>query len=145
MRTVKLSVALPVLLCGIEGILWYWEIHSRPSVPSYLGNVSPAIPLSNGLDFPASLVAVLVTRFLGNCCGQPVTGTPARFVFLLCVAGTWYLIGRWLDQRAAREAQFTSRSRTSWTILSLLSLLALGVFTLLASFHLHVYCFSDAV
>jgi len=145
MRTVKLSIALPGLLCGIEGALWYWEIHSRPSVPSYLGNVSPAIPISNGLDFPASLVALLVTRFLSRWWGQSITGMPMRLGFLLCVAGCWFLIGRWLDHRAERKAQYTNGRRTSWMIVVLLSVLALGVFTLLASVHLHVYCFSDGV
>jgi len=145
MRKLKLAVVLLALMSGVEGILWYGEFHSRPSVPSYLGMVSPAIPIRNGLDFPATLASLLITTAWNTCSGQMILGTPARFLFLSCVAGSWSFIGNWFDHRVTEEEQSKLGTLIVCCPVFPPLVLALGLFTLLASFHLHIESFTETI
>jgi hypothetical protein len=144
MRTIKLAIVLPAVFTGIEGILWYWDLHSQPLVASYLGKVSPSIPISNGVDFPATLLNLLMTSLVGTILGHPIVCTLVhRLVFLLCVAGSWCLIGCWLDYRAKRDGQRRPVKLRPWIAACQLAVLAFGVFTLLFSFHVHPFSFPE--
>lgn len=160
MRKLKLALVLPALFCGIEGMLWYWGLHSQRWVPSYQGGVSPADPIRTGLDFPAAVWASLTTTFLfdllvpsnfeppsrwGSFLSHLLVGTPVMVYFLLCVAGCWYLIGRLLDRRAAGEEQLKTGSLRNWRGIWQLLVLAFGVFTLLASLHIPIRSFIDTI
>jgi len=144
MRAVKLAVVLPALFCGIEGILWYWDLHSQPWIPSLFWRVSPAVPISMALDFPATLLNILTVALLETLVGRPLTGTQARLFFLLWVAGSWWFIGNWLDRRVAGENQMNPEALIACPIFPPLAL-ALGVFTLLLSFHLHALYFIETM
>lgn len=154
MRKVKLSVVLPVVFCGIEGVLWYWDAHSQPWVPSpFFGKVSPASPISTGLDFPATLWTSFTTMLLTNLLSPSIAatpsrlasllsrlivGTPAQTYFLLCVAVCWYLIGRRLETRASGKVELKRGGQRIWGVVSQFLILVLGVFTLLLSLHLPI-------
>lgn len=142
-NSVKLWIVLPVLLCGVEGILWYWELHSRPTVRLYAGNVSPAVLISNGLDFPAASADLLVRSLWEAGSGQLMPTLPGRLLFMLSVAFTWSLVGHWLDNRAARERQQKPGELTPWVLACHLAPIAFGVFTLLFSFQVHSLYFAE--
>lgn len=138
MRTVKLVVGLPVLFCGIEGMLWYWDLHSLHSVPSFNGGETAAAAISMGLDFPAALLTTVIALALEGILRRVVIGTlVGRGVFLLCVAGSWCSIGYWLESR------FTTGDRLKPQSIIWYAVLVFGVITLLISFHLRVYCFAQ--
>ena len=141
MRAVKCAVVLPALLCSIEGMLWYWDLHSQRTVPSFFGGVSPAVTISFGLDFPATLLSFLTSPLLEAFVRhQSIDGTPeARLTFLLYVAGSWWLIGNWLDHRVAGEDQWKPES-VIWFLV-----LGFGLFAFLFSFHVRVYCFAQTM
>ena len=94
-RRLKLAIILPVLFCGVEGLLWYWSLHSKASIPYKIGSGTPASFISEGLDAPAYFVAILVA--------VPFAGRLPHWLFrlnvLLLVVGVWYSIGNWLDHR----------------------------------------------
>ena len=96
MPRVKLAVILPVLFCGVEGLLRYWNLHSDASIPNTIGWLTAANFISEGLNFPAVFLGVLFFIPLND-------HLPPRAVILLLmlvlVAGLWYLIGYWLDHR----------------------------------------------
>ena len=149
-HTLRLALLLPLLLCSIQGILWYWSLYSERSVPSYLGNVSPAVPVSIGLNAPAAFLRALVLVPLGLVWGlfsqRSRPGFPGvQLVFVLFVAGSWYLIGRWLDWRPTRRDQLELSTRSIAREIGQLSVLTLGVFTLAFSFSLHIHYFSETV
>jgi len=96
MQRVKLAVILPLLFCGVEGLLWYWTLHSEASIPNGIGSNFPASFISEGLDLPALFALNLILMPFGyNLPARPFT---VLLLFLL-VAGLWYLIGYWLDRR----------------------------------------------
>jgi hypothetical protein len=151
MRKLKLAIVLPVLQCGLEGILWYWGRHARPSVPVYEHIMVPsATVISSGLNAPATFFAwslyMLLDWLWDIAWPQRTVGPPgSQLVFLLCVAGCWYLIGRWLDGRAAGKDQLRPRRFTTRGLLFRLLLLGTGVFFLLFSFHWVISYFSETI
>jgi hypothetical protein len=54
-------------------------------------------------------------------------------------AGCWYLIGGWLDRRTCRADELKSGEAGSWGLTPQPLVLALAVFTLLYSYHLHIW------
>lgn len=146
MRKLRLAIALPVLQCGLAGVLRYWARHALAPVP--IGLESIRVPAWNeirfGLNplatFAAMLVDSLVDRF-SNPLSQYGTSSGSGFelVFLAFVACTWYLIGRWLDQRASGTDRPRARSLTVPSILLRLLFLGGGLSLLLLSLHSYTY------
>lgn len=66
-----------------------------------------------------------------------LTGTPTQLLFLLSVAGYWYLIGRWLDRRGTAKSQPKFRRGRVWAATWRLLVLASGLSALLYSLYLH--------
>lgn len=151
MRKLKLAIFLPVLQCVLEGILWYWGRHAQPSVPVYEGILaSSATLISFGLNAPAELLALLVYSLMGSLWNvarqQQTAGRPGfEFVFLLCVFGCWYLIGRWLDRRASGEDQDSHGRFTITGLVLQVPLLGAGIFFLLLSFHWLISSLSEII
>lgn len=164
MPKIRRSLVLPVLFSAIEGILWYWDLHSRGWVPSYTGVGSkPAFLISSGLDFPARLWTLLSAQFLDKILAQYfyvlfnsqalarfsewLLGTPTQIYFLLSVAGCWYLIGRWLDRGGAAKNHPEVMARRARRVTWKLFIFASGLFSLFFSLHLqkHVLSFYDTL
>jgi hypothetical protein len=97
--------------------------------------VTPAIPISDGLDLPATVMS-LFSKTLGPL---------GWLFFLLCVAACWYIMGSELDSRAAGEEELHLVGSTIWTTAAQLLMLAFGIFTLFAARHLHVFCFPQTI
>jgi len=144
-QSLRLSVVLPLLLCSVEGFLWYWELHSPRTVPGYLGNVSPAVPIQIGLDFPATVAEMLVVKIYETVSGKLAAVLLIRVLDLLFVAICWYLIGHWLDGRAARREIKKLAGERIYKRLVPLSLITLGIFTFAVSLHADSACFFDTV
>src|SRR5882762_10465525 len=142
MRKLRLAIILPVLQCGLEGVLWYWGRHSNPSVFFLEGlGVPSATVISEGANAPAYISASLIYKLLDwlwSIRSPQQTFGPAGFelVFFLCVLGTWYVIGGWLDRRASGHDELGPPRFTARRLLFRLLLLGMGVFFLLWSFHL---------
>jgi len=130
MPRVKLAVILPVLFCGVEGLLRYWNLHSEASIPNTIGWDTPANFISEGLNFPAGFVGVLFFRPLGDHL------PPSAVIWLLpslLVAGLWYLIGYWLDRRGQVNDPSRQKGVLSSVVLPALVLVC-GIGTLGYSF-----------
>jgi hypothetical protein len=85
MPRVKLVVILPVLFCGVEGLLRYWNLHSEASIPNTIGWDTPAKFISEGLNFPAAFVGVLFFMPLNDQLRRAqLFGCCRRFWLLAC-------------------------------------------------------------
>ena len=150
MRPVKLSIVLPALQCGLQGVLYYWGRHSLPTVRSYLGGVTPSVPITMGLNPIAVLLSTLTSESLGRlgAAHQPVL-TPhlvAMAHFLFFVAATWYLIGYWLDHRSVlRKAREVPGYVRPWIAGGQLAVLVFGLLILLFSLHVHTLHFVEVI
>lgn len=153
MLQLRRALVFPVIFCGVEGILWYWELHSAWRVPSFTGSVSPAKLISSGLNFPAFVFSICVfilivtVEVLTTFAGMPrlsrfvtklVEGTPDNLIFLLGVVVTWYLVGGWLDRRASQKRELKAGPAVSWVMTPQPLVLALGVLASLYPNFLHV-------
>jgi hypothetical protein len=123
MRKLKLAIVLPIGQVLIASILLLWA--DRTPVPRYWNYpYHPAAWLiCKDLNAPAML---LLIPFGGNWYNLPLQSVPivSRGLFLMSVAGIWYLVGRALDQR---EAPRPVRKRQAATVLVVHSLsLVLG-------------------
>lgn len=96
MPRLKLAVILPVLFCGVQGLLWYWDLHSEASIPNMFGWNTPANFISEGLNGPALLVGILIFMPFRDLLPRGAVLSPLPW---LLVAGVWYLIGDWFDHR----------------------------------------------
>lgn len=163
MQSLRRALVLPVLFCGIEGILWYWGIHSGGWVPSQFGiEVSPAGRISTGLDFPAHLWVVLTEEsllyvlpgldLLGGLhvyesFSNWLLGVPTQLYFVLSVGGSWYMIGRWLDRRGTAKGQPEPMWRQLWRATWRLLVFGFGGSALLFSLYMRkrVLSFFDTI
>jgi hypothetical protein len=101
-RRLKLAIILPVLFCGVHGLLWYWDLHWVLSIPgSGNATASPALEIGWGFNYPATLVNTLIGVIWSIVSIRlPDLPDPAlRLSGFLWVAGLWYLVGRWFDRR----------------------------------------------
>lgn len=133
MRQLKLAVVLPILLCILEAFLWYCDSHVQPSVPSYAGMKTFAVPMRTGLDFPALLLAASTGGLWEKLWGRPIPAPQDLVVFLLWVAACWFLVGWWLDRRAAGKDGLKPELTSNWSMVCQVILIAFGMFTLLFS------------
>lgn len=70
-----------------------------------------------------------------------IVGTPARLVFLLCVVGSWYLIGARMDKRASVEKELKSEPSSVRGLAFQLLVLSFGVIALVFLYQLHFQAF----
>jgi hypothetical protein len=132
MYRLKLAVILPVLFCGVSGLLGYWHLHSEAGIPNRIGWDTAASFIGEGLDDPALVVGALVATPLAGL--LPDSSWSLRAVYLLLwVAGLWYLIGSWLDRRG--KANDPAKPKGVLTsVVSPALVLAFGVIELVYSF-----------
>jgi hypothetical protein len=72
-------------------------------------------------------------------------GASARWFFLLCVASSWFFIGNWFDHRAAEEEKSKFGGVIACCPVFPPLVFTLGLFTLLASLHLHIECLTETI
>jgi len=129
-RRLKLAFILPVLFCCVDGLLWYWYLHSEASIPNTIGWDTPASFIGEGLNAPAFFVAILILMpFNDHLPPRPIL----LLLLLLLVAGSWYFIGNWLDHRG----QMNDPSKPKGLLLSVIFpalVLICGIYSLPYSF-----------
>ena len=129
-RRLKLAMILPGLSCAVEGLLWYWDLHSAPSIPSpYMFWDTPAVVIGWGLNFPAHIITGLIWVIFTDRLPEPLL----RLNGFLWVAGLWYLVGRWFDRRGGVDDPSKPKGPLPSVVLPALVLFFGGV-TLLLSF-----------
>jgi hypothetical protein len=151
MRKLKFTILLPVLLCFLEGLLWYSSKHWKPR--SILGDSIPTNPLdllSFGLAAPAKLLVMLFYKFLDWVWSivwpqQFVTTPGIEVAFFLSVFLLWCCIGRWLDLRASAEYRLASPIFSIRLLLFRVLMLGVGVFFLLLSFHFETHFLAEII
>jgi len=133
MRPVKLAVILPVAFCSVEGLLWYWNLHSKADIPDIFGwNNTAANFIGNGLNAPAHLFASLISM-IPLVIGDSLPDWLLRLNDLLWVACIWHLIGNWLDHCGDVDDPPEHTGVLSPLIIQA-SILAFGVLSLFYSF-----------
>ena len=137
MPLLRLAIVLPLLLCATEATLWYWHLHSRGFISHYFVRVTPAIQISDGLDFPATIASLFLKY----------DGILGWLFFMVCVAGCWYSIGSWLDDRASgdEDEELKLEGFLGWRRISQLVLLVFGLFALVFAHKFHVDDFVDVL
>jgi hypothetical protein len=112
MRKLRLAIVLPLIQCGLEGLLGYWANHQQATVPGALEgtHIPAALVLGGDLNAPASYGATFAYDYLYRFCDlvwpQRAVHIPRfEFAFFSLVIASWYLIGRWLDFRVTGTPQ----------------------------------------
>jgi hypothetical protein len=159
MRKLRLALLLPIIQGLVQAAFWYWR-HARPVVLPNANQINsldmipmhPASVINVALNAPSGVATMLLYTLYDFLCGifwpQRVgQRTGVELVFMLWAFLLWFLIGRWLDLRAAKDHAVApaSSSTSGWLFFLRTIMLVTGATFLFVSFHLGASSFSETI
>jgi hypothetical protein len=135
----RATIALPTTQIIFQAALSWWERHSEPTTFVYEQIAVPAARLIE-LAFNAPAATLALSIYFAVDGPHWISGNGFELLFIACIFGFWFAVGRWLDGRYSGLGQgsaFVSKQLAIGRLALCLLMIALAVFFLLFALHLN--------